>query len=91
MFSALLCMTLAAPPTFNKDIKPLVEKRCMPCHTGQIQTLPNFTIYKTAHLNRFKIRKRVVELKNMPPGNSTQMTDEEREIIKKWIDGGAKE
>jgi uncharacterized membrane protein len=32
-----------------------------------------------------------LKLKNMPPENSTELTDKERALIIKWVDTGAKE
>jgi len=79
----------ASEVTFTKDIKPLVIKRCTPCHTGQLPSLPNFTEYSTAYKKRHFIKSRV-KGKTMPPGNGTGMTDAERKIIINWVDSGAK-
>jgi hypothetical protein len=75
--------------TFTKDIKPLVIKRCTPCHTGQLPSLPNFTIFSESYNKRFFIKARV-KGKTMPPGNGTNMTKAERQIIIDWVDQGAK-
>jgi uncharacterized membrane protein len=36
-----------------------------------------------------RIRVRAVEQRTMPPGNRTGMTEEERALLRRWIDGGA--
>lgn len=36
-----------------------------------------------------QIMLRAVILKNMPPGNFTGMTEEERNVVKEWIEAGA--
>ena len=80
----------ADKPTFTNNIKPLVEKRCAPCHTGFIDSLPNLTIYSIAYKKRFIIKSRVKSRK-MPPKNSTGLTDAERQTILDWVNQGAKE
>lgn len=74
--------------TFTNHLKPIIMKRCMPCHTGSIQTLPNFTIYDVAFKKRIMIKHRVWAVRNMPPGGN--ITKEEREKFKTWVDQGAK-
>lgn len=85
----LWALTMASP-TYTKDVRPIIMKRCTSCHTGQIESLPNFSKYEVAFAYKAKIMKRVVTDKNMPPGNGTGMTDAERALVKKWIDAGAK-
>jgi len=87
IFIGVLAM---AAPTYTKDIRPIVMNRCTPCHTGQVQGLPNFSKYEVAFKKRDKIMLRVVTQKSMPPGNFTNITDKERNLIKQWIDAGAK-
>jgi uncharacterized membrane protein len=40
-----------------------------------------------AHVAR--IRERAVVTRTMPPGNKTNITDAEREILRRWIAEGA--
>jgi len=37
-----------------------------------------------------KVYQQVVQLKNMPLGNLTNMTDEERALIARWYEAGQK-
>lgn len=37
-----------------------------------------------------KVYQRAVQTKDMPLGNMTHMTDEERALIGAWFEGGAK-
>ena len=86
----VLAIVLSTSPTYKKDVKPIIQNRCSICHGGTT-SLPNFLDYKTAFKYRDKIRKRVYVEKSMPPGNATDITDKEREVIKNWVDNGAKE
>jgi uncharacterized membrane protein len=36
-----------------------------------------------------RIRARAIEQKTMPPGNVTGMHDDERALLRRWLDAGA--
>ncbi len=74
--------------SFAEDIKPLIIKRCAPCHTGSYRMLPNFIKYKKAFMYRSSIRERVWVLRTMPL--SGKMEESERKTIKDWVDQGGK-
>lgn len=80
----------ASNPSFEKDVRPVIIKRCTPCHTGVIKNLPNFTIYDIAFKKKKLIKHRVWDTLTMPPGNNTNMTPEERKIIRNWVNSGGK-
>jgi uncharacterized membrane protein len=79
-------------------VQAIVAQRCVACHSAK----PTFQGFATApagvmldspeqvrqHAER--IYKQVVQLKAMPLGNLTQMTDDERGAIAGWFEGGAK-
>ena len=75
--------------TYTKDAKPIFEKHCSQCHNANWPD-KNWLDYETAKKNKDKIKDRAVLQKSMPPGNPTNMTDKERDILKQWIDEGAK-
>ena len=78
-----------ADTTYIKDAKPIFEIRCASCHnTGNIGK--NWLDYNDAKKNSKQIKDRVVIKKDMPIANATNMTQAERDIIKKWVDEGAK-
>lgn len=87
MLDFLLFLFLSKP-SFDKDIKPIFTARCYQCHNVSWAD-KNWTDYKIAFRDKEKIKLR---LKNnsMPPGNYTNMSKEERELVIKWIDTGAK-
>ncbi len=76
--------------TYTKDIKPLVMKRCMPCHDGSLPWPPNFTKYKSAFSHHKRMEFRAWKRRTMPPGG-VYITDDERTLIKEWSDQGAPE
>ena len=79
-----------AAPTYTKDIQPIFQSRCAMCHNAT-SSIPNWLDYGTAYQKRAKIYDRVVKIKDMPLGNATGMTDNERALVGKWIDSGAAE
>jgi uncharacterized membrane protein len=85
---AFTAIVVATNLTYTTDIKPIFEKRCSQCHNANWAD-KNWMDYDTAYKNRDKIKLRV-ENQTMPPGNSTNMTKEERDKVIKWVKEGAK-
>jgi uncharacterized membrane protein len=100
-FLIRLTVKLSGP----KDMSPAVSfatadgiigNRCRTCHsvrpTDELSKTTGGVVFDTPEQIvslRARIRARAVELRNMPLVNKTQMTDEEREILRRWIDQGA--
>ena len=95
---------VAARPAADTDTAPsfaavraVIQQRCQPCHS-QYQTdrslgpAPGGVTFDTpesiARLTE-RIRVRAVETKTMPLANKTGITDAERELLARWIAGGA--
>ena len=86
----------ATPPGFV-TVRAIVTQRCQPCHS-QYQADSSFgyapggvtfdTPESIARLAE-RIRVRAVETKTMPLANKTGMTDDERELLARWIQAGA--
>lgn len=72
--------------TFNKVILPVFQKYCKNCHNAHT-SLANWLDYNVSFAKKDRIMDRVVIKKDMPMGG--QMPNENRELIKKWIEGGA--
>ncbi len=80
------------------EVNAIVEQRCIRCHsskpTDEVYTAaPNGIMYDTPNdivKLKDKIMQRVVITKTMPQNNKTNMTPEERDIIRCWIEQGAK-
>ncbi|MGZ8523513.1 MAG: urate hydroxylase PuuD [Chitinophagaceae bacterium] len=78
-------------------VNTIITQRCISCHssrpTDNVYTAPpNGVIYDTPNDIVKKIdaiMQRVVITKTMPQNNKTNMTPEERDIIRCWIEQGA--
>ncbi len=79
------------------QVTDIINKRCVSCHsskpTDDVYTAaPNGVVYDTPEdIARKKdlIMQRVVVTKTMPQNNKTNMTDQERDLIRCWIEQGA--
>jgi uncharacterized membrane protein len=84
--------------TSFSQVNAIVQERCVSCHssrpTDDVYTAPpNGVVYDTPNdiiKKKELIMQRVVATKTMPQNNKTGMTPEERDIIRCWIDQGAK-
>jgi uncharacterized membrane protein len=86
---ALSCPT-DGDVTFKKEIRPIFEKRCAQCHNARWPD-KNWLDYTRAKQHADRIKMRVWIQKNMPPGNFSGMTEDERKLVRDWVDNGAKE
>lgn len=84
----LIIVASSTNPTYTADVKPLIEKHCAQCHNANWPD-KNWLDYETAKKNKDKIKFRI-QNQTMPPGNVTNMTKAERDLIVKWVDQGAK-
>lgn len=79
------------------EVRPVIEKRCLPCHSPtpaitDLGMVPAGVFFDTPERTAAfaeRIRIRAVETKTMPPVNKTGLTDEERELLSRWIASGA--
>jgi uncharacterized membrane protein len=79
------------------EVNTIINTRCVSCHsskpTDDIWTAPpNGVVYDTPDdivKLTDKILQRVVITKTMPQNNKTNMTPEERDILRCWIEQGA--
>ena len=79
------------------EVKAIITQRCISCHssrpTDDVYTAPpNGVIYDTPEdiiKRKDLIMQRVVITNTMPQNNKTNMTLEERDIIRCWIEQGA--
>jgi uncharacterized membrane protein len=79
------------------EVNSIIQQRCIQCHsskpTDNVYTAaPNGVKYDTPQeiVNKKDlIMQRVVITKTMPQNNKTNMTPEERDIIRCWIEQGA--
>ncbi|MCP4330309.1 MAG: urate hydroxylase PuuD [Alphaproteobacteria bacterium] len=79
------------------DVRTIIDVRCGICHSAEpsgeyVDVAPKGVMYDTPE----QIQARAAEIDAqslqsdvMPPGNLTEMTDAEREILRRWIAQGA--
>lgn len=103
---ALVFITAPAPKKSALDmpavsflaVQPILQKRCTVCHSASPtddvnKTAPNGIMFDTpdqikSHADRILVR--AVQTKTMPQANKTNMTEEERETLRIWIEQGAR-
>ncbi|MGY4829882.1 urate hydroxylase PuuD [Sphaerotilaceae bacterium SBD11-9] len=80
----------AAPPSFAQ-VQKVVGERCVMCHNGQLVS-KGIQLHTPELLlrNAQAAYQQAVVLKVMPMNNATQMTPEERDLLKRWFEAGAK-
>ena len=89
----------SADPTFAEDIAPIVYKNCTSCHRPGGMAPFSLLDYASAAPKAAKIRG-MVRAGRMPPWQATgprgvfrndrRLTDEERDMIVRWVNTGAK-
>jgi hypothetical protein len=93
-------LAVAAPPTFSKDVAPILYKSCVECHRpGSIAPMALIT-YDDARPWARAVKQKVVA-REMPPwgadphigkfSNDPSLSDAEIATINDWVDGGAPE
>lgn len=86
---------LENPCSYSRHIQPIIATKCAInsyCH-GDGSVVADFTDFSVLkqRADSGKIHLRVFELQIMPPGNFEQLTEDERNKLKCWLDNGAKQ
>jgi uncharacterized membrane protein len=78
------------PATFA-EVKALIDQKCALCHNAQVQQ-KNVALHTPELIKQHAqgIYQQTAVLKLMPLNNATQVTDDERALVKRWFDAGAK-
>lgn len=79
------------------EVQEIIQKRCVQCHSSNptddvYKAAPNGVMYDTPEeivKKKDLIMQRVVITKTMPQNNKTNITEEERNTIRCWIEQGA--
>ena len=81
-----------AEPQAPQEVVDIVQTRCMMCHAAEpmdwIGEAPKGVLLDTPeHIARFAaaIRQQAVLTHAMPPNNFSQMTDDERKTLARWL------
>jgi uncharacterized membrane protein len=80
----------SAVPADWPAVQAVLAQRCLICHNAQVQQ--KAVALHTPELVRqhaLALYQQVVVLKLMPMNNATQITDAERELIRRWYEAGA--
>jgi uncharacterized membrane protein len=87
--SAAAVAAASRPVSFG-DVKPVLEQRCAMCHNAVVQQ-KNVALHTPELVKQHaqQIYQQVAVLKLMPLNNATQITDEERALVKRWFEAGA--
>ena len=98
--SLAAALLAAAPPTFTKDVLPILQENCQGCHrAGEIGPMA-FMNYEQVRPWAKAIKADVIARK-MPPwfadphygkfANDRSLTEAELKTLVAWVDGGAKQ
>ncbi len=79
----------AAPVTYA-EVRAVIDQRCAMCHNAVVQQ-KNVALHTPELLKQHaqNVYQQSVVLRVMPMNNSTQITEPERALIKRWFEGGA--
>ncbi len=99
---AAAALAADTPPTFSKDVAPILQQKCQECHQpNSIAPMPLIT-YQEARPWARSIKQRVAS-RQMPPWhidqsvgvqkfkNDMSLSDAQIDTIVRWVDGGAPE
>jgi uncharacterized membrane protein len=84
---------VAVAPVTLAAIEPIVARRCVPCHAAHpalMASAPAGVMLDTPDrivANAPRIMQQAVQLRAMPLGNVTKITDQERALIGAWFVG----
>ena len=74
------------PAVAFEQIQPVIAERCATCHSGASAPLGvQLETQEQIEARVDDIERQAVITRAMPPGNSTGMTDEERDLLAAWI------
>ena len=94
-FMTQLMVAAAGAPDFNRDIAPLIAKRCLECHNERdIKGEVNLTTHEgfTKGTKNGRLLLDLVTQGEMPPeqkGLSQKLPDEEIRLLEEWVESGA--
>jgi uncharacterized membrane protein len=79
-------------PVSFAEVRHVIDRRCGSCHSGEqsdksFGPAPGGVTYDTREqieARAARIQERAVVTRTMPPGNKTQMSDEERALLGRW-------
>jgi uncharacterized membrane protein len=81
---------VAAKPVAFAEVKAVIDQRCVMCHSAQVQN-KGVALDKPELIKEHAqmVYQQAAVLKLMPFNNATQITEDERALIKRWYEAGA--
>ena len=78
------------PPVVFSQVEAVVQQRCVMCHNAQLQN-KNVALHTPELIRQHALQmyQQVVVLRQMPFNNATQITEAERQIVRRWHEAGA--
>ena len=72
------------------QVQAVIDQRCALCHNAQVQQ-KNVALHTPELIKQHaqNVYQQSVVLKLMPMNNATQITDDERDLIRRWYEAGA--
>jgi uncharacterized membrane protein len=80
----------AAAAVSMAQVKTVIDQRCALCHNAQVQQ-KNVALHTPELIKQHAqaVYQQSSVLKLMPMNNATQITDDERDLIRRWYQAGA--
>ena len=80
----------AAQPAGYAEVRAVLDQRCVMCHNADLQQKGvRLDTAQDLKAHAQAVYQQAAVLKLMPLNNATQITDAERDLIKRWFDAGA--
>ena len=80
----------AQAPARFEQVQAVIEQRCVLCHNAQVLN-KNIALHTPELIRQHAqaVYQQAVVLKLMPMNNATQITEAERDLIRRWFEAGA--
>ena len=80
----------AAPAATLANVKAVIDQRCAMCHNEQLAQ-KNVALHTPELIKQHaqNVYQQAVVLRLMPQNNATQITDQERDLVRRWFEMGA--
>ena len=87
---APLPVAAAPAPAGFAQVQAVIEQRCVLCHNAQVLN-KNVALHTPELIRQHAqaVYQQAVVLRLMPMNNATQITEAERDLIRRWFDAGA--
>jgi uncharacterized membrane protein len=81
----------ATQPADYSNVRTVLEQRCYACHGAQVQ-MKNVRLDSAQALKQHaqQVYQQAVVARTMPINNATAITEDERALIGRWFESGAR-